>query len=73
MGFSVLRIWPMSGSVFRFSQLKTAVFRFWDLPPFADFLEFSLCMVFGFRPATMMAVFRIFLSSAIYGFSGFCL
>ena len=30
LGFSVLRIWPMFGSVFQFSHLKTAVFRFAD-------------------------------------------
>ena len=42
LGFSVLRIWPSFGSVFRFSQLTTAVFRFWGLPRFAGFLEFSL-------------------------------
>ena len=58
----------MFGSVFRFSHLKTAVFRFWGLPRFAGFLE----VFFGFRfSSTMMTVFRIFLSSAFYGFSGF--
>ena len=30
LGFSVLQIWPI-GSVFRFSHLKSAVFRFWCL------------------------------------------
>ena len=42
LGFSVLQIWPMFGSVFRFSHLKTAVFRFWGPPRFAGFLECSL-------------------------------
>ena len=43
MGFSVLQIWPMFGSVFRFSHsVKAAVFQFWGLPRFAGFLEFSL-------------------------------
>ena len=32
----------MFGSVFRFSHLKTAVFRFWGPPRFACFLECSL-------------------------------
>ena len=32
----------MFGSDFRFSHWKTAVFRFWGLPRFAGFLEFSL-------------------------------
>ena len=32
----------MFGSVFRFSHLKTAVFRFWGLPRFAGFHEFCL-------------------------------
>ena len=32
----------MFGSVFRFSHLKAAVFRFLGLPRFAGFLEFSL-------------------------------
>ena len=39
MGFSVLQIWPIFGSVF---ALKTAVFRFWCLVRFAGFLQFSL-------------------------------
>ena len=42
MGFSVLRIWPIFGSVFRFSHLKTAVLRFWCLVRFAGFHQFSL-------------------------------
>ena len=55
-GFSVLQIWPMFGSIFRFSHLKTAVFRFWCR--FAGFLEFFF---FGFRfSSTMMVVFRNF-------------
>ena len=32
----------MFGLVFRFSHLRTAVFRFWGLPRFADFLQFSV-------------------------------
>ena len=38
----VLRLWPMFGSVLRFSLLKSAVFQFWGDPRFAGFLEFSL-------------------------------
>ena len=37
-----LRLWPMFGSVLRFSLLKSAVFQFWGDPRFAGFLEFSL-------------------------------
>ena len=29
----------MFGSIFRFSHLKTAVFRFWGLPRFAVFVN----------------------------------
>ena len=59
--FSVLRIWPNFGSVFRFSQLKTAVFQFWCLGSFAGFSN----VVFGFRfLSKMIAVFWIFLSNA---------
>ena len=42
LGFSVLRIWPIFDSVFRFSLLKIAVFRFWCLVRFAGFLKFNL-------------------------------
>ena len=42
LGFSVLRIWPIFGSVFRFSLLKIAVFRFWCFVRFAGFHQFSL-------------------------------
>ena len=42
LGFSVLRIWPIFDSVFRFSLLKNAVFRFWCLVRFAGFLQFNL-------------------------------
>ena len=68
MGFSVLRIWPIFGSVFRFSLLKIAVFRFWCFVRFADFLQFSLRFsVFvnndgGFSDSS---------AQFIYGFSGF--
>ena len=41
MGFSVWRIWLIFSSGFRFSHLKTAVFRFWCLVRFAGFLQFS--------------------------------
>ena len=47
----------MFGSVFRVSHLKTAVLRFWGLPRFAGFLEFSLW-------------FSVFVSND-GGFSGF--
>ena len=57
VGFSVLRIWPMFGSVFRFLHLKTAVFRFGVLHGLRVFLN----VVFGFRfSSTRMAVFRFF-------------
>ena len=39
LGFSVLRIWPMFGSVF---ALENCGFQFCILPRFAGFLEFSL-------------------------------
>ena len=42
LGFSVLRIWPIFGSVFRFSLSQIAVFRFWYFVRFADFLQFRL-------------------------------
>ena len=57
----------MFGSVFRFSHLKTAVFRFWGLPRFADFLEFSLWFsVFvnndgGFSVFFVRCILRFFL------------
>ena len=58
----------MFGSVFRFSHSKPAVFRFWGLPRFAGFLEFSLWFsVF----VNNEGGFSVFLSSAFYGFSGF--
>ena len=58
----------MFGSVFRFSHSKTAFFGF---GVFHGLRVFSN-LVFGFRfSSTMMAVFRIFLSSLFYGFSGF--
>ena len=42
---------------FRFSHLKTAVFRFWGLPQLAGFLEFRFWFsVFS----KMMAIFRVF-------------
>ena len=42
LGFSVLRIWPIFGSVFLFLLLKTALYRFWCFVRFAGFLQFSL-------------------------------
>ena len=62
--FSVLRIWPIFGSVFRFSHCKTTVFQFWCLARFAGFLQFSVWFsVF----VTIMVFFRIFVPSAFYG------
>ena len=64
MVFSVLRIWPIFGSVFRFKHFKTA--------GALRGLRFFSNLVFGFRFwSTMMAVFRIFMASALHGFSGF--
>ena len=37
LGFSVFRFWPFFGSVFRFTQQKTAVIRFWCLLRFSGF------------------------------------
>ena len=59
----------MFGSVFRFSHLKATVFRFWGLPRFAVFLEFSLW--FSVFVTTDGGFFGFFLSNALYGFSGF--
>ena len=47
----------MFGSVFRFSHLKTVVFRSWVLSRLAGFLEFSLWFSVL---STMMAVFQVF-------------
>ena len=66
MGFSVMRIWPICGSVFRFSHFKTELFRFWCLVRFAGFLQFNLWFL-----STMIAVFRIFLPNAFCRFSAF--
>ena len=41
LGFSVLRIWPIFDSVFRFSLVIIAGLRFWCLVRFAGFLQFS--------------------------------
>ena len=68
LGFSVLRTWPISGSVFWFSHLKTAIFGFGVLCGLWVFSN----SVFGFRfLSTIMAVVQIFQSIACYGFSGF--
>ena len=42
LGFSVLRIWPIFDSVFRFLCQKTSVFRFWCFVRFASFLRCGL-------------------------------
>ena len=42
MGFSVSRFWPFFRSGFRFSQQKTAVFRFWCLLRFSDFPSINI-------------------------------
>ena len=68
LGFSVLRTWPISGSVFWFSHLKTAIFGFGVLCGLWVFSN----LVFGFRfLSTILAVVQIFQSIACYGFSGF--
>ena len=55
--FSVLRIWPMFGSVFRFSHLKL---RFFGFRVFHGLRLFSN-LVFGFQfSSIMMAVFGFF-------------
>ena len=68
VGGFLVSLQPIFGFLFRFSYLKTAVFRFWCLVRFAGFPRFSLWIRFL---STMMAVFRIFLSHAFYGFCGF--
>ena len=66
LGFSVLRIWPIFDSVFRFSLLKIAVFRFWCLVRFAGFLQFNLWFsVFvkndgGFSDSSAQFILRFF-------------
>ena len=42
LGFSVLRIWPIFDSVFRFLCQRTSVFRFWCFVRFAGFLRCGL-------------------------------
>ena len=63
LGFSVLRIWPIFGSVF----------RFWCVVRFAGFLQFTSCdLAFGFRFLyTMRAVFGILVPKPFYRFTGF--
>ena len=63
----------MFGSVFRFLHLKIAVFRFWCLPQFAGFLQFSLWFsVFVNNDDGFSGFFFfVFCSAAFYGFSGF--
>ena len=74
LGFSVLRIWPDFGSVFRFSHLKLHFFGFGVMCGLRVFSN----LVFGFRfLSTKMGVFQIFLSNAFsvlfvfFFFSGF--
>ena len=52
LGFSVLRIWPIFGSVFRFLALKNCWFSVLVSCRFAGFLEFSLWFL-----SSMVAVF----------------
>ena len=70
MGFSVLRILRIFGSVFRFFAIKNRGFSV--LVSCAGGLRVFPNLVFVFRfLSTIMAVFRIFLSYVFYGFSGF--
>ena len=75
LGFSVLRIWPIFGSVFRFSfSYKLRFFGFGVSCNIAIwcYLQYSLwVLVFGFCKHAMRAVFRILLPNPFYGFSGF--
>ena len=72
MGFSVLRIWRIFGSVgfLVFALIiiinGTAVFRFGALCGLRVFCT----LVFSFMFLSMMAVFRIFLPNTFYGFPG---
>ena len=70
MGFSVLRIWPIFVSVFLVFAVENCGFSVLVSLAFCGFAGFSK-LVFGFRfLSTMMAVFRFFLSNALFGFSG---
>ena len=67
-----MRIGPIFGSVFRFSHLKSAVFRFWCLERFASFLQFSLWFsVFvnndgGFSDFSVQYIVRFFLPKRLH-------
>ena len=63
----------MFGSAFRFLHLKIAVFRFWCLPQFAGFLQFSLWFSVFVNNDDGFSIFFLFVfcSAAFYGFSGF--
>ena len=73
MGFSVLRFWPFFRSVFRFSQQKTAVFRFWCLLRFPGFPSISIWFsvsgknTSGFSDLVLAVVFGF--SLLVSGFS----
>ena len=70
MELSGLRIWPTFGSVSRFFLLLK-VSRLFGFGALCGLRVFSN-LAFGFRfLSTMMAVFRILLPNAFYGFSGF--
>ena len=70
LGFSVLRISPIFDSVFRFSLLKIAVFRFWCFVRLAGFLQFNLWFsVFVKNDGGFFGFFD--LPNSFYGFSGF--
>ena len=70
LGLSVLRIWPIIGSVLRFSVLRISVLRISVLR--ISVLRISVFFSVGsLFLSMMMAVFRIFLSNTFYGFSGF--
>ena len=72
-GFSVFRFWPFFRSVFRFSQQKTAVFRFWCLLRFSGFRSISIWFsvsgknTSGFSDLVLAVVFGF--SLLVSGFS----
>ena len=69
LGSSVLRIWPIFGSVFRFSLSKIARFSGFRI---SCGLRIFSNLAFGFRfLSTMKAVFRILPPNSFNGFSGF--
>ena len=60
----------MFGSGFRFSHLKTAVFRFLCLPRFAGFLQFSLWFSVIVNNDGGFSDLFFFVQRQVYGFSG---